>query len=68
MEECLKQLLILIEDKQNELDKRLVSEKDADRRERILMFKDFLYKLSDNTKSALSVVVLFSLIEKCHED
>lgn len=68
MEECLKQLLILIEDKQNELDKRLVSEKDADRRERILMFKDFLHKLSDNTKSALSVVVLFSLIEKCHED
>lgn len=68
MEECLKQLLIFIEDKQNELDKKLVNENDTKYRESILMFKEFLYKLCDNTKSALSIVVLYSLVEKCHED
>ncbi len=68
MEECLKQLLIFIEDRQNELDKKLANENDTKYRESILMFKNFLHKLCDNTKSALALVVLFSLIEKCHED
>lgn len=68
MEECLKQLLIIMKDKQDELDKKLINENDAKHRESILMFKDFLHKFGDNVEGALSLVVLFTLIEKCHED
>ena len=68
MEECLKQLLILIEDKQKELDKKLIDEEDAKHREHLVMFKDALKIFAKNASDFLMLVLVFSIMEDAHKD
>lgn len=68
MEECLKQLLILIEDKQKELNKKLIDEQDAKHREHIVMHKDALKIFAKNASDFLMLVMVFSVMEDVHKD
>lgn len=68
MEECLKQLLILIKDEKERLDKKLVSEDDAKHREHIVMFRDALNAFEQNIANFTLLTIVFSVMDKHHRE
>lgn len=66
MEECLKQLLILIKDEKERLDKKLVSEDDAKHREYICMFKNSLDAFERTIADFTLLTIVFSVMDKHH--
>ena len=68
MEECLKQLLILIKDEKERLDKKLIDEDNAKHREHIVMFRDALSSFEQSVANFTLLTIVFSVMEKHHKD
>lgn len=66
MEECLKQLLILIKDEEDRLNKKLIAEEDAKHREHIVMFQDALKAFKENVANFTLLTVVFSVMDEHH--